>query len=116
MPLYTAGIQPSTFYFMNQILGEAVTRADVNQLLFILIEVALLACLVPLFFILAAHAAKASAIRKIEAFKGKRCTHCGEPLPKSPTRAVAVGAKNFYVYSCRRCNEETALTTPPTSE
>lgn len=113
--MYTLGTKQSTFYFMNQMLGEAVTNTDVNQLLYTLIELGVLVCLVPLFFVLLTLAIRGNLQRKVETFKGKRCAHCSEPLPGEPTRAIAVGARNIYVYNCRRCDEETALTTPPTS-
>lgn len=49
-------------------------------------------------------------VLKTKKRKGKiYCGRCGEPLSETPTSAVALTDKAFYVYRCEDCREDTLL-------
>lgn len=44
---------------------------------------------------------------------GTYCGHCGSPVPSDPIRVVALADKNYFVYRCKACKNETLLPTQP---
>lgn len=45
---------------------------------------------------------------------GKRfCGRCGEPLNETPTSAIALTDKAYFVYACKDCKTETLLPKDP---
>lgn len=40
---------------------------------------------------------------------GTFCGHCSQRLGLEPTRAIALGNKNYFVYKCGGCGNETLL-------